>query len=81
MDGIKGWAGKMFMKQKMGNISDSLSMGGKKDEKPAKQITSKEMRNNLKDIRSERDAEYERKKAERTAKKGKMAERWAANKS
>jgi hypothetical protein len=66
----------------MGNISDSLpNIGGDKTEEKPKNVTSKEMRSSIKDIRSERDAEYERQKTEREAKKGKMADRWAAHKN
>jgi hypothetical protein len=85
MDAISGWAGKMFLKQKMGSITDSLpKMGADSDaEKKPTNFTSKQMRSDIKASRLERDAEMERQKAERTEKKSgglKMSERWAANK-
>lgn len=85
MDAISGWAGKMFLKQKMGSITDSMpSIGGKEsDKKPAAGPTSKQLRESIKTGRNERDAEIARQKDERMEKKSsglKMSERWAANK-
>lgn len=82
MDAISGWAGKMFLKQKMGSISDSLPGSNGSDKKRADDPfrASKQMRTDLKDSRVERDAEMERKKAERAEKKGSISDRWAANK-
>lgn len=77
MDTITGWATKMMMKQKMGNVADSLPGMGK--EEPPKKTTSKEMRQNIKALRAERDAEHEAKKA--NTKKLSMADRWAKNKA
>lgn len=83
MDSITGFAGKFFMKQKMGSVADSLpSMPGKdSDEKETPAKSSRQVRKEMADSRAERDAEYERKKAERAAKKTSMSDRWAANKS
>lgn len=86
MDAISGWAGKMFLKQKMGSITDSLpKMGGdsESEKKKAGNVTSKQLRSTIKATRDERDAEIERQKVERSEKKAsglKMSERWAANK-
>lgn len=78
MDSITGWAGKMFMKQKMGSISDALPGSKKEEESPA--MSTKQIRADMKASRVERDAEFERKKTERAEKKGKISDRWAANK-
>ena len=79
MESITGWAGKMFMKQKMGSISDSLPGNSKKDAvDPAK--STRQIRADMQSSRVERDADMERKKVERAEKKGKISERWAANK-
>lgn len=79
MDAISGWAGKMFMKQKMGSISDSIpGMSSKEGESPAK--STRQIRADIKAGRMERDAELERQKAERCERKGKLSERWASNK-
>ena len=79
MDSITGWAGKMFMKQKMGTISDSLpGMGKEEKADPAK--STRQIRSDIKASRVERDSEFERNKAERGEKKIKLSERWAANK-
>lgn len=78
MDAITGWAGKMFMKQKMGSITDSLPGSNKEAETPAK--STRQIRADIKSSRVERDAEMELKKAERAEKKGKISDRWAANK-
>jgi hypothetical protein len=86
MDAISGWAGKMFIKQKMGSITDSLPNLGKdseSDKKKPSNVSSKQMRSTIKTSRDERDAEIERQKVERSEKKAsglKMSERWAANK-
>jgi hypothetical protein len=88
MDALTGWAGKMFLKQKMGNITDSLPSltGGKENEtkKPTAAPTSKQMRESIKSIRAERDAEdanQKQMKQSSSTKSGmKMSERWAANK-
>ena len=83
MDSITGLAGKFFMKQKLGSVADSLPGGGGKNDNaeanPAK--TTRQVRKEMAASRAERDAEYERKKAERAAKKSSVADRWAANKS
>jgi hypothetical protein len=86
MDAISGWAGKMFIKQKMGSITESLPKMGGDDESGKKKpgnVTSKQMRSTIKASRDERDAEMERQKMERSEKKAgglKISERWAANK-
>jgi hypothetical protein len=80
MDAITGWAGKVFMKQKMGEIGGSIG-GGNKSETKDGFAKSKEMRQSLQSSRAERDAENARKKEERAAKKGSIAEKWAANKA
>ena len=75
----------MFLKQKMGSITDSIpSIGGKDDEKKATGApTSRQMRESIKSSRTERNADIARQKDERMEKKNtglKMSERWAANK-
>ena len=73
---------KMFMKQKMGSVTDQLpsALGGKEDkDDPAK--TTRQIKKDVAASRAARDAEFERKKAERAAKKTSMSERWAKNKS
>lgn len=76
----------MFLKQKMTSITDSLpKMGSEADleNKKPTNLTSKQIRSDIKAGRMERDAEIERQKAERSEKKAgglKMSERWAANK-
>jgi hypothetical protein len=85
MDALSGWAGKMFLKQKMGSITDSIpSIGGKDDEKKVTSApTSRQMRESIKSSRTERDADIARQKDDRMEKKSsglKMSERWAANK-
>ena len=72
----------MFMKQKMGQISDSLPTlsSEQKKGKDAK-VTGREMRKDIKASRAERDAEYGRQKAERAAKKVSMKDLWAKNKA
>jgi hypothetical protein len=77
MDAISGFAAKIFMKQKMGNIADSLPQADKK--KPAAGPTAKEMRRDIQVGRAERDAELEQKKAGQ--KKLSMSDRWAQNKA
>ena len=69
----------MFMKQKMGSISDSLPGSKKVEETPAQ--STRQIRADMKASRVERDSEFERKKAERAEKKGKISDRWAANKT
>jgi hypothetical protein len=83
MDALTGWAGRMIMKQKMGNIADQIPGGTtSKKEEPAKPMEARAIRKDIAKQRAERDAEHEQKKAERAAKKGggSMAERWANNK-
>lgn len=77
MNAITGWATKMVMKQKMGNVADNLPGIGKEEE--PKNPTSRQMRKDIKTLRAERDAEYEAKKA--GTKKLSMADRWAKNKA
>jgi hypothetical protein len=79
MDAISGWAGKMFLKQKMGSITDSLPKMGKDDPDKSKASapTSKQMRESIKSSRAERDAELASSKKSNGLK---MSERWAANK-
>lgn len=87
MDAISNFAGKMFLKQKMGSITDSIpGIGGKGDAAEKKSATaaptSKQLRESINSGRAERDAELARQKEERTSKKSglKMSERWAQNK-
>lgn len=76
MDAITG----MFMKQKMGEITENVpGLGNKQDDKPPP--TSSAIRKDMAAKRAERDAEYEKKKAERASKKSSIAEKWAKNKS
>ena len=76
----------MFLKQKMGSITDSMpTIGGNESEKKAATSapTSRQMRESIKSSRTERDADITRQKNERMEKKSsglKMSERWAANK-
>jgi hypothetical protein len=80
MDAISGWAGKMFMKQKMGSITDSLPKIGKEESDKAKTSsapTSKQMRESIKSSRAERDADMATNKKSNGLK---MSDRWAANK-
>ena len=76
----------MFLKQKMGSITDSIpSIGAKDNDKKATSSapTSRQMRESIKSSRTERDADIARQKEERMEKKQsglKMSERWAANK-
>ena len=80
MDSITGWASKMFMKQKMGNLTENLpGQGGDEDTGPSKKVTK--ARDDIAARKAEREAEYEAKRAERAAKKGSMADRWAKNKA
>ena len=79
MDSVSGWAGKMFMKQKMGQISDCLPYVSCEQKKG--KVTSREMRKDIKASRAERDAAYERRKADRVADKVSMKDRWAMNKA
>jgi hypothetical protein len=82
MNSITGWATKMMIKQKMGNVADSVpGLGTQQPAKDPKAPTGRQMRKDIKAIREERDAEYEAKKAERGAKKTSMADRWAQNKA
>jgi hypothetical protein len=78
MDSLTGWAGKMFLKQKMGNISDSLPTAAKAKDDPFQ--ATKQQRADLRSSRTERDAEAELRKSQQAERKGKMADRWAANK-
>ena len=76
MDAVTGWASKMFMKQKMGNIGESFSAGNSND-------ASAQARKDLAARRAEREAEQQSKASTSKAKnKGSsMAEKWAANKA
>jgi len=71
MNNLTGWAAGLWAKQKMGGI------GQEADTKP---MEAPEMRKSLAAQRAERDAEYEKRKAERAAKKGSIAEKWKAQK-
>ena len=68
----------MFMKKQMGDIAETVPGLGKEDKKPPK---SASIRQEMAAKRAERDAEYEKKKAERASKKGSIAEKWAKNKN
>jgi len=70
MENLTGWAAGMWAKQKMGN------MGGGK-EKPSE---APAMRRSLAEQRAERNAEHEKRKAERASKKTSAADKWKANK-
>jgi hypothetical protein len=65
----------MYMKQKMGSITDSLP-GSKKDETAPAKASASQIRKDLTAGRAERDAAAGPKK-EKTSK---ISERWAANK-
>lgn len=80
MDAITGFAGKLFMKQKMGSVTQSIpGMSKEEDDSPAK--STRDIKKGIAANRAERDAEYERKKESRASKKSSISERWAANKS
>jgi hypothetical protein len=81
MNALTGWATKMMVKQQMGSMTDSIPGMGKEQKEDPKAPNAKQMRQDIKSIRAERDAEYEAKKAERGAKKTSMADRWAQNKA
>ena len=63
--------GMMAAKQKLGSLTE---------EKP-KPKQAPNMRASQAEKRKERDAEFERKKAERAANKGKLSQKWAENKA
>lgn len=81
MNAITGWATKMMVKQQMANATDGIPGLGKQQKEDPKAPNCKQMRQDIKTQRAERDAEYEAKKAERGAKKTSMADRWAQNKA
>jgi hypothetical protein len=82
MNAITGWATKMMVKQQVGSVTDSIpGMGKQEVAADPKAPNAKQMRQDIKSLRAERDAEYEAKKAERGAKKTSMADRWAQNKA
>lgn len=74
---------KFFLKQKMGSVTDQLppALSGKDDKQDDPAKTSRQIKKEMAASRAERDAEFERKKAERAAKKTSVADRWAKNKS
>lgn len=67
----------------MGSVTDQLppALSGKDDKQDDPAKTSRQIKKEMAASRAERDAEFERKKAERAAKKTSVADRWAKNKS